>query len=137
MKLTLIFLSGCLLAVLGNSYTALSQTSKAKTTTKAVSKTAAVQKTGTSKQEIEEGKQLMSKSDCMACHTLQSKMVGPAYIDVAKKYAVTDANINLLAQKVISGGSGVWGDIPMPPHPALPSADVKKIVRYILSLNSK
>jgi cytochrome c len=129
MKLKLIFTSCFVIAVLGNGFTAFSQTPKAKA--------APAKKQVATKQEIEEGKLLISKSDCMACHNLDKKVVGPAYMDVAKKYSLTDANVNLLAQKVISGGTGVWGQIPMVPHAALSSSDSKKMVKYVLSLDGK
>lgn len=89
------------------------------------------------KQEIEDGKILLSKSDCLACHKLQEKLVGPAYAAIAKKYPDTDASITKLTAKVISGGSGVWGEIPMAPHAALTQADARKMVRYILSVKSE
>lgn len=84
--------------------------------------------------EILQGKGLISKSDCLTCHKLDVKLVGPAYKDVAKKYAPTAANYTLLVNKVIKGGSGVWGQVPMVPHPTLAAADVKKMVKYILSI---
>lgn len=132
MKLKFVLSSCCIIAVLGVNYTAFSQTPKKAP----AAKTTAVQKPVASKQDIEEGKQLISKSDCMACHNLDKKVVGPAYVDVAKKYSMTQANVDLLASKVINGGSGVWGQIPMSPHPAMSSTDAKKIVKYILSLNT-
>lgn len=89
------------------------------------------------KQDIEEGKVLLTKSDCLACHKVDTKLVGPAYADVAKKYPYSAANVDLLSNKIISGGSGSWGAIPMAPHPTLAAADVKKMVTYILSLNAK
>jgi cytochrome c len=110
---------------------------KTKTTT---TKTTVVKKTTTapagkvSAVTLEEGKQLLSKSDCLSCHKMDVKIVGPAYIDVAKKYPATAANYEKLTQKVIAGGAGVWGDIPMSAHPSTPPADVKKMVQYILSL---
>ena len=82
----------------------------------------------------EKGKQLISKSDCLACHKVDQKLVGPAYTEVAQKYDDTDANLNYLAGKIISGGSGVWGQIPMTPHPAISKDDAKEMARYILSL---
>lgn len=84
--------------------------------------------------DVEAGKLLISKSDCLACHKQEGKLVGPAYADIAKKYKPTDANIALLAGKVIKGGTGVWGQIPMAAHPALAQADAKKMIKYILSL---
>ena len=84
--------------------------------------------------DLAEGKALFTKSDCLTCHKMDVKLVGPAYYDVAKKYPATDANYEMLANKVIAGGSGVWGQVAMAPHPALAHADAKKIVEYILSL---
>ncbi|RVU01408.1 c-type cytochrome [Mucilaginibacter limnophilus] len=84
--------------------------------------------------DIAAGKELISKSDCLACHKIDTKLVGPAYIDVAKKYPATPANYAKLAKKVIDGGAGVWGQIPMSPHASLSMADAKKMVSYILSL---
>jgi cytochrome c len=84
--------------------------------------------------ELAMGKALFQKSDCLTCHKLDVKLVGPAYYDVAKKYPATDANYEMLANKVIAGGSGVWGQVAMAPHPALTHADAKKIVEYVLSL---
>jgi cytochrome c len=84
--------------------------------------------------DIAAGKALFLKSDCLTCHKLDAKVVGPAYYDVAKKYPPTEANYEMLANKVISGGSGVWGQVAMAPHPTLTHDDAKKIVEYILSL---
>jgi cytochrome c len=80
------------------------------------------------------GEALLKKSDCLACHNVSQKIVGPAYKNVAAKYAATEENIELLADKIINGGSGVWGAIPMSPHPAVSKADAKEMVKYILSL---
>ncbi len=85
--------------------------------------------------EISEGKALVMQSDCMACHKIDTKLVGPAYNNVAKKYPATAANYEELADKIIKGGSGVWGPIPMAPHASLSADDAKKMVRYILSLH--
>lgn len=84
--------------------------------------------------DIAMGKQLISKSGCLACHKLDVKLVGPAYIDVARKYPATAANYTYLTDRIIKGGSGVWGQIAMPPNPAVSVADAKKIVAYILSI---
>lgn len=80
------------------------------------------------------GAQLIAASDCLGCHKEQEKLIGPAYKSVAEKYPATDENINKLANKVIAGGSGVWGDIAMTPHPNLALSDAKEMVKYILSL---
>ncbi len=80
------------------------------------------------------GAQLLAASDCLGCHKEQEKLVGPAYKDVAKKYSNNDKDVNYLANKIITGGKGVWGDIPMTPHPNLALNDAKEMVKYILSL---
>ena len=80
------------------------------------------------------GAQLIAKSDCSTCHKEQEKLIGPAFADVAKKYASSPAVIDTLANKIIKGGSGNWGTIPMAPHPAISVDDAKTIAQYILSL---
>jgi len=78
---------------------------------------------------------LAKKYACVACHVVKgAKTVGPAYVDVAKKYAgQKDAEAKLVA-KVKTGGTGVWGQIPMPPNAAVPDADVRALVKWILSV---
>jgi cytochrome c len=80
-----------------------------------------------------DGLVIMKKYDCPTCHNATSKIVGPSFKDIAAKYANTADNVALLATKVINGGSGVWGNIPMAAHPTLPRQDAEKIVGYILS----
>ncbi|GAB3705080.1 hypothetical protein GCM10027592_37100 [Spirosoma flavus] len=83
------------------------------------------------------GKVLMEKSDCKACHFTDKKSVGPAFVDVAKRYK-SDANaVASLSNKIIKGGGGVWGDAIMTAHPQLASADAGEIVKYILTLSDK
>jgi cytochrome c len=65
---------------------------------------------------------------------VERKIVGPSYADVAAKYESTEENITMLAQKVIAGGVGVWGEVPMPAHPGLSEDDAKDMVRYVLLL---
>jgi cytochrome c len=84
--------------------------------------------------EIEEGKLLISKSDCVACHKIQEKLVGPSYMDVADKYSFSPAIVQSLTNKIINGGTGTWGQIPMSPHPSITQSEAKKMVTYILSL---
>ncbi|QQL50688.1 c-type cytochrome [Mucilaginibacter ginkgonis] len=78
------------------------------------------------------GAQLLAKNDCLTCHKEHEKLVGPAYADVAKKYSSGD--VDKLADKVIKGGSGSWGDVPMTPHPSLSVDDAKEMVKYILTV---
>ena len=76
---------------------------------------------------------LAKKSNCMSCHAVDKKVVGPAYQDVAKKYAgQKDAEAKLVA-KVKAGGKGVWGEIPMPPNAAVKDDDIKTLVKWILA----
>lgn len=75
---------------------------------------------------------LAKKSNCMSCHAVNKKVVGPSYEDVAKKYAGKNAEAELVA-KVKAGGKGVWGQIPMPPNPAVKDEDVKTLVKWILA----
>ncbi len=74
------------------------------------------------------------KYNCLACHSVDHKIVGPAYRDVAKKYAHQKGAEAKLIKKVKNGGSGVWGSIPMPPNSSVPDADIKKLVEWVLSL---
>jgi cytochrome c len=80
------------------------------------------------------GAGLLAASDCNTCHKVDTKIIGPAFQDIAAKYPATDANIETLANKVIAGGKGSWGDIPMSAHPTLSLADAKEMVKYVLSL---
>jgi cytochrome c len=78
-------------------------------------------------------KQLAQKYNCLACHAVDKKLVGPAYQDVAKKYKGDASAEEKLIAKVKNGGQGVWGAIPMPPN-NIPDADNKMLVEWILSL---
>ncbi|RYZ96868.1 MAG: carbohydrate-binding protein, partial [Sphingobacteriaceae bacterium] len=83
-----------------------------------------------------EGKALMLKSDCKACHDDSRKIIGPAYKSIAEKYKDEPANVEKLSAKVISGGNGVWGEMNMSAHPQMAKNDAKAIVRYILNIAS-
>ena len=79
--------------------------------------------------------ELAKKYACLACHVVKgAKTVGPAYADVAKKYAGQKGIEAKLAEKVKKGGTGVWGQVPMPPNPTVPDADLQALVKWILSL---
>ena len=77
---------------------------------------------------------LAKKHNCLACHQIDKKSVGPAYKDIAKKYKGQDVAAKL-AEKVKKGGQGVWGPVPMPPNAAVPDADIKKLVEWILKMS--
>ena len=76
---------------------------------------------------------LAKKHNCLACHTVDKKVVGPSYKEVAVKYRGDKGAEAKLADKVKKGGAGVWGQVPMPPNAAVPDADVKALVAWILS----
>jgi len=86
--------------------------------------------------DITEGAGLVKGSDCFQCHRIPTKLIGPAYKDVAAKYkGADDAKVTELAGKVINGGGGNWGTTPMRAHPMLAEVDAKKMVLWILSLS--
>jgi cytochrome c len=80
---------------------------------------------------------LYTSLDCKACHTIETKSIGPALKEISKRYAGKEGAEATLAQKIITGGSGSWGTYPMPPHADLPEKDAKDIAAYILSLAQK
>lgn len=86
---------------------------------------------------ISQGAALVKQNDCNSCHHLTSQIVGPAHMDVAKKYEFTNENIKLIADRIINGSSGVWGQIMMTPHPGLSQSDAEKMARYVLSLDGE
>ena len=77
---------------------------------------------------------LAKEKNCMACHAVDIKLVGPAYKEVAKKYAGQKDAEQKLVSKVMKGGSGVWGAIPMPANPQLSQAEATTLVKWILSM---
>jgi cytochrome c len=77
---------------------------------------------------------LATAKNCMACHAVDKKLVGPSYKDVAAKYAGQKDAVDKLAQKVIKGGAGAWGAVPMPANTQVSDAEAKQLVTWILSL---
>lgn len=79
--------------------------------------------------------ELLNKGGCMACHTVDKKLVGPSYKEVAKKHKGEKGAIALVAKKVREGGTGAYGQIPMPPNPKdkISDADLKALVDWVLS----
>lgn len=123
MKKTLLFLSAItlFLAACGGS----SETTA--TTTTSTTPVA-------SKPAMEAGELLIVKSDCVGCHNKEEKIIGPSYLEIAAKYPANEENVALLASKIIKGGKGVWGPVPMTPHTKITEDDAKVMVNYILSL---
>ncbi|HYP68614.1 MAG TPA: c-type cytochrome [Thiobacillaceae bacterium] len=77
---------------------------------------------------------LAQKNGCLGCHGVDKKIVGPAFMEVAKKYADDKLAPATLFARVKMGGRGVWGDVPMPPNPQVSDADLKQIIAWVLSL---
>ncbi|HQQ96399.1 MAG TPA: cytochrome c class I [Cyclobacteriaceae bacterium] len=86
---------------------------------------------------IAQGEALVKGSDCKTCHHSVNKIIGPSHTDVAKKYEFNAANVKMLAEKIIKGGTGVWGQSPMTPHPDLTVDQAEKMARYVLSLDGE
>jgi cytochrome c len=84
--------------------------------------------------QADAGEDLLKKSGCTACHAIDKKLVGPAYVEVAAKYKGDAGAPAKLMEKIKKGGSGVWGQVPMPPNPQVSDADIKTMVAYILAL---
>jgi cytochrome c len=127
--------SSLLLAACGNSGDKTATTKDTTATTATTPSTAASGSDAAGDKALE----LIGGSDCTTCHRLHESgagsSIGPAYDQVAAKYSnPADSTVDRLVKKVISGGSGIWGSVPMTPHPALKADDVKTMVTYILSL---
>lgn len=80
------------------------------------------------------GASLIAANDCLTCHKIDEKNIGPSYRQIANKYDLNQGNIENLANKIIKGGRGLWGDAAMTPHAALTHDHAEEMVRYILSL---
>jgi cytochrome c len=78
--------------------------------------------------------ELAQQKNCLACHAVDKKLVGPAYKDVAEKYRGQKDAVDKLAQKIMKGGSGVWGPVPMPANTQVNEAEAKKLAAWVLSL---
>lgn len=76
---------------------------------------------------------LATAKNCMACHAVDKKLVGPSFKDIAKKYGSDKGAADMLATKIIKGGSGVWGPVPMPANPQVSEADAKKLATWVLA----
>lgn len=78
------------------------------------------------------GVELIGKSDCLTCHKLDEKLIGPTYKEVAQKYENTPENVTMLAGKIIKGGKGVWGEVEMTAHPDMSQEDAEALIKYVL-----
>jgi cytochrome c len=77
--------------------------------------------------------ELATKKNCLTCHQMQAKSVGPSYKDVAAKYAGQKDAVDMLAKKIIKGGSGAWGPVPMPPN-AVSEVEAKQLATWVLTV---
>lgn len=82
------------------------------------------------------GKSLMMKSDCAACHKVSTKSIGPAFTLVSTKYQKNSKAISYISNKILKGGGGVWGEVPMPAHPTMKETEAKQIAEWIMSLSA-
>ncbi len=104
------------------------------TTTEATPPPAPTRKNGLTQEDYDKGLALVVKSDCLNCHKVSEKFIGPPYAQVADRYTANPDTINMLATKIIKGGVGRWGQIPMTPHPTLSKEDAVQMVKYVLSI---
>ncbi len=135
-KLFIVLSASLLLAACGGKSGGSSTDTTASTAATGSTGNAATASTGSTAAAT--GPDLIAKSDCSTCHKEQEKLVGPAFADIAAKYqSGGDAIVDTLAHKIINGGSGHWGNIPMAAHPGISVDDAKTIVKYILTIKKK
>ncbi len=82
------------------------------------------------------GSALIASNDCLTCHKINEKSVGPSYQQIADKYETNEGNIENLANRIIKGATGLWGNNKMTPHPNLSQADAREMAKYVLSLRN-
>ena len=85
----------------------------------------------------QKGVEIVAGSDCKSCHMIEEKNIGPAWRDVANKYADSANAVAYLSHKIINGGSGVWGQVPMAAHPTMSQEDAETLAKYVLLLKNK
>lgn len=111
-------IAGSLIACGGNDASNdTTTTNETNTTTTDVPPPPPASASGISEEEADKGLTLIAQSDCLTCHKVEDRIVGPSYSEVAAKYPANDSTYNYLAQKIIKGGKGVWGEVAMTPHP--------------------
>ena len=91
----------------------------------------------TSNQDYQKGVEIVAQSDCFTCHKIDEKNIGPAWREVANKYAGQDTAVKYLASKIINGGAGVWGQVPMAAHPTFTQEQAETVAKYVLLLKNK
>jgi cytochrome c len=123
------FLSSC-----GDAKKEPEASTASETETKTAPPPVATRKNGISQEESDKGLALIATSDCLTCHKLTEKFVGPSYREVSNRYTAHPDTINKLATKIIKGGAGSWGPVPMTPHPQLSKDDAVQMVKYVLGV---
>ena len=91
----------------------------------------------TTNPDYQKGIEIVAGSDCKSCHMIEEKNIGPAWRDVANKYADSANAVAYLSHKIINGGSGVWGQVPMAAHPTMSQGDAETLAKYVLLLKNK
>ena len=91
----------------------------------------------TSNPDYQKGVEIVAQSDCFTCHKIDEKNIGPAWREVANKYAGQDTAVKYLASKIINGGAGVWGQVPMAAHPTFTQEQAETVAKYVLLLKNK
>lgn len=79
----------------------------------------------------------IQENDCPSCHSLERKSVGPSYTAIVAKYEATDVVVKMLAERIIMGSVGAWGEIPMPAHPGLSKEDAEQMVKFVFTIKNK
>jgi cytochrome c len=97
-------------------------------------KSTAVQAVAISSSDSLTGLDGIKKNDCITCHSFSRQLTGPSFSAIAKKYDATAVNVDKLARKIITGGSGSWSQLPMTPHSSMSDETARSVVKYILSL---
>ena len=127
MKLLVIFFGVAMLSACGGNDNKSEKKETDSTTTNTRSATDRTQHP-----DYKAGLAIEAKQDCATCHRIEERVQGPAYREIANKYAGSDTAVEYLAKKIITGGSGVWGEIMMTPHPSLTEEEAKTLARYVL-----
>ena len=91
----------------------------------------------TTNPDYQKGIEIVAGSDCKTCHMIEEKNIGPAWRDVANKYADSANAVEYLSHKIRNGGSGAWGQTPMAPHPTMSQEDAETLAKFVLLLKNK
>lgn len=133
-KIMILFAAASLIVSCGNNDSDAANNTGDATTSADTPSSASGAEASAATADADKGLELIAQSDCLTCHKVEEKLVGPAYREVAAKYPNNQATLDSLASKIIHGGAGVWGQVPMTPHPTIPVEDAQTMVKYIMSL---